>query len=542
MSLHLALKEWSRIQGVKVLPKESATKKYGKNTIGSTHDIDAAIVIINVEQVQAIVRIANTHKIPLYPISGGHNWGYGSATPAQDGCVILDLSGMKKILECNEALGYVTLEPGVTQGQLYEYLQRSKSSFMVPTTGAGPSGSIIGNALEKGFGVTPLSDHFGAVLTIKAVLANGEIFHSVISEFGGHRSDRLFKWKLGPFVDGLFVQGNAGIVIQATIALAKKPETMTQFLFFVDDDHFEEIIDTLAGIKQKFGSMVGGINVMNKRRLLAMIDSGKEWVGHETLPELHIRSLAKKNNLSDWVVMGGIYCPQGLQKGIINSLKRTFGAMTQHTIFFNRKKIALFEKIIARLPFPKLYNTVRSASRGLDILEGVPNTVALPLAYLKNRKKSPTRDNLSPDEDECGLIWFSPLLPIEGSFVRDFTQELSRICLSFGIEPLITLTTISERCFDATIPLLFDATDETESKKVKACYKELLLLTQEMGVFPYRIDISTMRELYDTAESPALSMLDSISKAIDPNHILAPGRYQRDPKKRKTRKKSTVSS
>ena len=35
-------------------------------------------------EVQAIVRAANNYHVPLYPISTGNNWGYGSAQPARD--------------------------------------------------------------------------------------------------------------------------------------------------------------------------------------------------------------------------------------------------------------------------------------------------------------------------------------------------------------------------------------------------------------------------------------------------------------------------
>ncbi len=37
----------------------------------------------NVKEVQAIVKIANEYKIPLFPISTGKNLGYGSCAPQQ---------------------------------------------------------------------------------------------------------------------------------------------------------------------------------------------------------------------------------------------------------------------------------------------------------------------------------------------------------------------------------------------------------------------------------------------------------------------------
>jgi 4-cresol dehydrogenase (hydroxylating) len=35
--------------------------------------------------------------------------------------------------------------------------------FLVPATRAGPGCSIIGNALKRGYGITPLTDHFQSI-------------------------------------------------------------------------------------------------------------------------------------------------------------------------------------------------------------------------------------------------------------------------------------------------------------------------------------------------------------------------------------------
>ena len=529
MSIEDALREWSKIPDVVVLGEKDASLRFGLNTIGAQRRIKGALSAQSVSQVQEIVAIANTYIAPLYPISGGHNWGYGSSLPAVNDCVILDLSQMRRIVELNKELACVTVEPGVTQRQLYEYIQKHNLDFMVPTSGAGPNGSLIGNALEKGYGITPYEDHFGAILNLKAVLPDGEIYHSAISEFGGHRSDAIFKWKLGPYLEGLFAQGNMGIVVQATIALAPKPQDVTQFLMFVDDKHFEDAVTAVGAIKQRFGSMLGGVNLMNRRRLLSMVESNHEWLGEETVTEVHIREMAKKHMIPDWVVMGGVYCPHEITSGITKVIKKEFGRSAKHSVFLGRRKINLAKKLLKFLPIPQIINTVKSVDQALSILEGVPSEVAIPLAYLKNHKTSPTRDNLSPDADGCGLIWYSPLIPIDASLVRDYTQEITRICLAKGIEPLITLTTISERCFDSTIPILFDLNDKDECVRAQECYRSLLDLSREMGVFPYRVDVETMRELFDSAEGKGscFTIIQKIKDAIDPNHIISPGRYSK---------------
>src|SRR5260370_40409343 len=80
----------------------------------------------NREEVQTVLRIANEYRIPVYPVSGGCNWGYGSRVPSARGCVLLDLGGRNRILDFNEERAYITVEPGVTQQQEYAFLQDPK--------------------------------------------------------------------------------------------------------------------------------------------------------------------------------------------------------------------------------------------------------------------------------------------------------------------------------------------------------------------------------------------------------------------------------
>src|SRR5690606_31560422 len=62
-----------------------------------THIPSAAVAPTTVEEIQAIVKLANVHKVPLWPISRGKNYGYGGPAPVVANSVVLDLSRMKKI-------------------------------------------------------------------------------------------------------------------------------------------------------------------------------------------------------------------------------------------------------------------------------------------------------------------------------------------------------------------------------------------------------------------------------------------------------------
>jgi FAD/FMN-containing dehydrogenase len=62
----------------------------------------AALAPDGVEQIQAILRIANTYKIPLWTISTGKNLGYGGSAPLLSGSVVLDLKRMNRVIEVSD--------------------------------------------------------------------------------------------------------------------------------------------------------------------------------------------------------------------------------------------------------------------------------------------------------------------------------------------------------------------------------------------------------------------------------------------------------
>ena len=70
----------------------------------------------NTEEMQELVKFANRTLTPLVPSSSGIHF-YGATLPEQGG-VIVDLSGMNKILEIDTQNRKVKIEPGVTWPQL----------------------------------------------------------------------------------------------------------------------------------------------------------------------------------------------------------------------------------------------------------------------------------------------------------------------------------------------------------------------------------------------------------------------------------------
>jgi len=526
-STESAIAEWVTILGESAVITAHAAD-FGVSTIGTKRSIPAVLRPENQEQVAAVLQVAQRWQVAVYPVSTGNNWGYGSANPVEDGCVVLDLSRLNRISGFDPEMGVVTVEPGVTQGALRDFLDNHDGNYLVPVTGAGPTCSILGNALERGYGITPITDHFAAVTRIEAILPDGTLYRTPLSELGGAEVDGLFKWGLGPYLDGIFSQGNFGVVVNMTIALAPVPDTVTAFFFSTkEDDKLEALVPAVRAVLRALGGSVVAINLLNSQRMLSMMtpfpdDKAVDGV----LPTHEVESLASSHGVPAWSGVGAIYASKEVARAARRTLRRILGPVTDRLIFINQRKVEM-ARTIARVVPGRLATRVKgmadTLAGALEIMHGTPNDVALALAYWRSGALPAPGQPKNPARDGCGLIWFAPLVPIRGKDVRRYTNMIEKICPQYGINPLITLTTVNDRCFDSTVPLLFDRSDADATARANNCYRALFEAGQNEGFLPYRLNIDAMDIINGGS---AFSMLtNTLKAAVDPNFILAPGRY-----------------
>ncbi|KAK3693207.1 hypothetical protein B0T22DRAFT_476049 [Podospora appendiculata] len=156
--------------------QHSASHNYASQD--SYGDDPAAVVRPKtVEDVQQLVRLANTFKVSLWAISRGKNLGYGGSGPVVKGAIVLDLQRMNNIIEVNEEYGYAIVEPGVSFFNLYEEIQRQGLNLW-PSVPAIGWGSAMGNTLDRGFGYTPNGEHSQSQCGMEVVLPNGELLRT----------------------------------------------------------------------------------------------------------------------------------------------------------------------------------------------------------------------------------------------------------------------------------------------------------------------------------------------------------------------------
>ena len=157
------------------------------------------------------------------------------------------------------------------------------------------------------------------------------------------------------------------------------------------------------------------------------------------------------------------------------------------------------------------------------MLSGVPRETALRLAYWRSGTQPPPGTALDPARDGCGVIWFSPLVPMKAAAAETLTALVEDICPRFGLDPLITFSSVSEQCFDCTVPLLYDAAIGAEA--AHACYDSLAKASAAHGFLPYRMNLRAMRGVVDDPGSTYWRLVGDLKRAVDPRGLISPGRY-----------------
>ena len=526
--LERAMGEWQVLLGADNVVHDAAHLKAAATaTYANTRTIPAILRPGSRQEVEQSLRIANDWRIPVYPISSGRNWGYGSRVPSSDGCVLMDLGRMNRIVDFDENLAYITVEPGVTQQQVFEFLRERGSHLWMDSTGAGPSSSLIGNTVERGFGHTPYGDHFAHVCGLEVVLPTGEVMETGFSRFKGSRAGALHRWGVGPFIDGLFTQSNFGIVTRMSVWLMPAPEYFQAFFFRCDSpDGLAPIIDALRPLRLN-GTLRSTVHVVNDYKVLSGLQQypWEEAGGQTPLPDEVMQKLRTRLQFGAWNASSGLY---GTRKQVAEArrlIRKALAGRVDKLQFLDERKLRLAER------FSGVYKffTGWDLSRALELvrpvfglLKGIPTDQ--PLASTYWRKKSPPPAEMNPDRDGCGLLWCSPVAPAEGRQAEELVALASGTLLEYGFEPAISLTMVTERSLACVISITYDRHVEGDDEKASACYRELVRRLAASGFYSYRL---TSQSASAMAASPGYDWaLRTLKAGLDPNQILAPGRYQ----------------
>jgi len=536
-NLTAALEQWRTLLGAeRVLTDEESRQAYQRSTIPAQllRTIAAVLLPGSVSEVQEAVRIAASLRVPLYPISAGHNWGYGTANPAGDLQVVLDLSRLTHI-EVNEELAYAVIEPGVTQEQLYRHLNARRIPLWIDPTGAGPSASLLGNAVERGFGIGAYGDHFANVCGMEVVLADGRLLRTGFGQWVQAKAAHVFRWGVGPYLDGLFSQSNLGIVVRLGLWLMPKPESFSVCLFRTEHD--EALGPLITAVRSLLLDRVidSGVNLVSRNRALTLVEQ-YPWAamdGRTPMSDAVAARLARQHGIARWNGIAAVY---GSREQVAAScrvirrrLRGALGAAAQVQFVSDRtwSRIRKYPALASLLTGIKAGELLTVLGASVGIFTGQPSRVALHTVFWRSRRPTPdAAEPIDPARERCGLMWVAPVVPMTADDVRAVLRLVEPLVAEHGFECCPTFSSVTARAFDMTLPILFDPQVEHEAQRAAACAQQVLEACAKAGYLPYRLGIQSMAWL--TSQPSAFwDVVTELKRALDPAGILAPGRYAR---------------
>ncbi|MCC8391183.1 FAD-binding oxidoreductase [Paraburkholderia sp. MMS20-SJTR3] len=455
----------------------------------------AALLPASVDEIRALLRIANQYRIPLWTVSTGRNFAYGGAAPRLSGSVVLDLQRLNRILAVDETLAYALVEPGVSYFDLYAHLREHGYKLWVDPPAAG-WGSVVGNTLERGFGYTDYGDHAAAQCGMEVVLANGDVLRTGMGgiEIGG--AWQLYQPGYGPSFDAMFMQSNYGIVTKLGVWLMPAPPAyLVGEIQFQHEADLAAIVDILRPLRLD-GTIGNHAVIEGGLRRAAGLSARRQWYdGAGAMPESAVTAMLEKLGVGRWNLHFALYGAPEVIDARYALIERAFSTVPR-----------------ARLMAARYAGDAQPTGGGDRNMAGIPAMSAFRMLDWRGGAGA--------------HVDFSPICPASGAdAMRQYTMVKTRAA-EYGFDYYGGFTA-GARHLHHIFAAIFARDDPRQREQAGALLRSLMSDARAAGYGQYRAHLAVMdfaAAQYSFNDGALLRLSETIKDALDPNGILAPGK------------------
>ena len=333
-------KSLAKIVGAGNVDSRSATLEAYSKDFSFVSPVRPACVVRpgNAGEIEKLVALARESKTPLVPVSSGAPHFRGDTVPSTGGSVIVDLSGMKKILRVDRKNRVAMFEPGVTFGELVPAVAAEGLRLNMPLMPRRTK-SVVASLLEREPVAMPKYhwDIADPLADVEIILGSGVMFRTGAAAGPGNIEEQWAaggaqKEAAGPSSASWYrviqgSQGTMGIVTWATARCEMIPRLEEPFL--VGANSLEKIMEMVHWLVRL--RLVNESFVLNATDLATIMAKGKPedygkikqalppWAlfynvaGYDYFPEDRVkgqvadmRGLAQKVGLEPVTSLGGV--------------------------------------------------------------------------------------------------------------------------------------------------------------------------------------------------------------------------------------------
>ncbi|MBP2477759.1 4-cresol dehydrogenase (hydroxylating) [Crossiella equi] len=424
------------------------------------------------EEVQKIIATAAGASFHVY--STGRNWGLGSREPVRDGVVTLDLSGMDGIRALDTEQGFAVVEPGVTQARLAQALEGTDR--IVNLTASSAHTSVVGNTLDRGVGLRGPRER--DLLGLEVVLPDGELVR--VGWWPG--TGPAYAPGLGPSLLHAFVQSGLGVVTAAAVRLHPRPEAVrVLWLQFAPESLPAATALCRRWVRQ--GLAQNALRVYNPAAAVAYRGRPGEYLVHVCLD----------GAASAVAALSGIVAAEAAESGLFTAV---WHSATPGLAEEDRRLAALVD----------------------DEYVGVPDPEDLLLT-------TKTGQPVEKMDERAGLVFFLPVVPLSGEMIARSEELLRDMHDRTGVRYGATYFTLDTEQTLAIIALRFER-EEAEAARAHRALDGLYTVFAEAGFTMCRLDVDHADWAERLSPDPAARrLLDRVKAMLDPDGVIAPGRY-----------------
>ncbi|RLA13882.1 MAG: oxidoreductase [Gammaproteobacteria bacterium] len=453
-----------------------------------------AVAAASVEEIQEVLKVARAYSLPLWSTGNGRNFAYGGPAVKQSGYVHLDLKRMNRIIEVNEDLAYAVVEPGVSYYQLYQHIQEKGYKLWIDCAAPG-WGGLIGNAHEHGAGYTPYGDHFTFQNGAEVMLSDGSVVRTGPWAMSGSKTPHIVKYGYGPYLDGMFTQGNFGIITKAGFWLMPEPPAYKPFLFTYErDEDLHQIMEILRPLK--INQVIPNSPLVEHGRYTCCVQANREdyWTERTPVPEHVWQQMYKDFDVGAWNVYGALY-------GTDETIAITWPMVKQ-----------------ALLSIP--------GARAFEQGDRPDNDVSWNYREKLMRGEPNMSEFAMVNWGGGGHLNFTPLTPSSGKHATTSYENMAKIFEKYGFDYLTEFVAAGRAQIHMLI-LAFDPNDEDERQRADACAREIILEAARLGFGELKANLEYMdlvASTYSNMDNGLAKLNQKLKDILDPAGILSPGK------------------
>ncbi|KQY55339.1 hypothetical protein ASD11_17505 [Aeromicrobium sp. Root495] len=415
----------------------------------------------------------------VHAISSGKNWGFGSAEPVTDGALVMDLRRLDAIRVLDTDAGVCVVEPGVSQGRLAQELVGS--GFLLNVTASASATSVVGNILERGVGLRRQRSE--DVIGLEVVLADGTVAKVGRWPREGARTTP-YDHVPGPGTVQLFAQSSLAVVTAAVVRLIPDTEELRVVRLRFTRDHLEAALTHLKGWHAD-RLVAGVIKVFDTSAVTAY--------GGDSPPTYQV------------------YLPVAGRAAVV--------AVITELIEQEATAEGTFEEVDVLDPDQPVGSVAEQAA-----LRGYAGDPSANDAMVRAIFDTPLDEVDVRGRD--GWLFCVPVAPLAPSALVEVVDIIQVASARFGqIVVGHTLNVLPSGWVDVVVSIRFERSTEHVAV-AHLLLDELHVAFTEHGFPPYRLDIDHMDDAAGLrGDAGQEEVLDRIKQALDPQGVLARGRY-----------------